>query len=92
MKSYSGAEINRFEMTKGFGLNCVRFSSTSQYLIGGSGDNTIRIFDLKTRSLVSSISQHSSEVFSVSVNKDDSLIASSSLNGEIYTHNLSDTS
>lgn len=47
MKADNGDEISRFEMTKGFGLNSICFSNTSQYLIGGSSDNTVRVFDLK---------------------------------------------
>lgn len=49
MKSDNGVEITRYEMTKGFGLNSLCFSNTSHYLIGGSSDNTVRVFDLKQK-------------------------------------------
>ena len=92
MKSDNGVEINRFEITKGFGLNSLWFSNTSQYLIGGSSDNTVRVFDLKSKKLTATFSDHSSEVLWVSVSKDENLkVCSSGSDGSIYVNSLDQT-
>jgi len=62
MKADNGHEISRYEITKGFSLNSLSFSNTSQYLVGGSSDNTVRVFDLKHKKLSHTFSDHSSEV------------------------------
>ena len=62
IKSENGSEINRFEMCKGFSLNSVSFSNNSQYLIGGSSDSTVKVFDLKTKKSKATFSDHTSEV------------------------------
>jgi WD40 repeat protein len=84
LKSESGAEVNRLEITKGFSLNKVRFSSTSQFIAAASGDNTVRLYDLKSKRMCGTINDHSSEVLSVSFSPSDSLIASSSVAGQIF--------
>ena len=89
IKSENGSEINRFEMCKGFSLNSVSFSNNSQYLIGGSSDSTVKVFDLKTKKSKATFSDHTSEVLWVFINKDEDLkICSSSSDGDIYINNL----
>jgi len=90
MKSDNGTEISRYEITKGFGLNSIWFSSSSHYLIGGSSDNTVRVFDLKHKKLAHTFSDHSSEVLWVSANNKEDLlrICSSSTDGAIYVNSL----
>jgi WD40 repeat protein len=58
--------------------------------LAGSGDNTVRIFDLKQKKMSATLNDHSSEVLSVSINNDDSYIASSGMNGQIYVNQMSD--
>lgn len=93
MKSDNGVEITRYEMTKGFGLNSLCFSNSSHYLIGGSSDSTVRVFDLKNKSMYKTFTDHSSEVLSVSCNnKEDNLrICSSATDGMIYINSLEDS-
>lgn len=62
IKAGTGDELNRFELTKGFGLNSISFSNNSHYIVGGSSDNTVRVFDLKKQTLTSTFTDHSSEV------------------------------
>lgn len=90
MKSDNGVEITRYEMTKGFGLNSLWFSNTSHYLIGGSSDHTVRVFDLKNKSMYKTFTDHSSEVLWVSCNnKEENLrICSSGTDGMIYINSL----
>jgi len=66
------------------------FSSTSINLIAGSSDCTVRIYDLKKKGLSHTISDHSSEVLSVSLSCDDTTLASSDIEGMIFTHKMKD--
>jgi protein NEDD1 len=93
LKSDNGAEITRYEITKGFGLNSLCFSNTSHYLMAGSSDNTVRVFDLKHKKMFKTFTDHSSEVMSVSCNiKEDNLrICSSASDGNIYINSLDDS-
>ncbi len=90
LKSDDGVEITRYEITKGFGLNSLCFSNTSHYLLGGSSDHTVRVFDLKNKSMYKTFTDHSAEVLSVSCNnKEENLkICSSATDGMIYINSL----
>lgn len=58
-------------------------------MIGGSSDNTVRVHDLKTKKPKATFSDHTAEVLSVSVSKDDDLkICSSATDGFIHINNL----
>ncbi|XP_043084530.1 protein NEDD1 [Puntigrus tetrazona] len=66
----------------------VSLNSTSQFLVSGGLDNTVNIWDLKTKRLHRSLKDHKEEVTCVSFNGGDSYIASGSTSGEIILHSI----
>jgi len=69
-------------------VNSAWFTSNSQYLASGGNDCLLKVWDLKKRTLLSSHKYHFGSITSVHWNLDDSLIASSSLTGDIVLHNV----
>ncbi|KAK3535328.1 hypothetical protein QTP70_008191 [Hemibagrus guttatus] len=66
----------------------VALNSTSQFLVSGGLDNTVNIWDLKTKRLHRSLKDHKEEVTCVSFNGGDSYIASGSTSGDIILHSI----
>ncbi|CAJ0936717.1 unnamed protein product [Ranitomeya imitator] len=67
---------------------CVNFSYISQYVVSGGLDNTVNIWDLKSKRLHRSLKDHKDEITSVTFNGNDSYIASGSMSGEIVLYNV----
>ncbi|XP_064011035.1 protein NEDD1 isoform X2 [Pogoniulus pusillus] len=67
---------------------CVSLNSSSSYVVSGGLDNTVNIWDLKSRKLYRSLKDHKNEVTCVTYNGNDSYIASGSLSGEIILHSV----
>ena len=59
-------------------VRSVAFSSDSSVLVSGSDDQTVRIWDVNTGALTTSLYGHTSRVWSVAVSPDDKVIASGS--------------
>ena len=69
-------------------INTLAFTSNSQYLASGGNDGIVKIWDLKKRALGNSIKSHFGVITSTAWNHDDSVIASSSLVGDVVLHNV----
>ncbi|KAI1239029.1 hypothetical protein IHE44_0012130 [Lamprotornis superbus] len=67
---------------------CVSLSSSSLYLISGGLDNTVNIWDLKSRKIYRSLKEHKDEVTCVAYNWNDGYVVSGSLSGEIILHSV----
>ncbi|KTG37402.1 hypothetical protein cypCar_00012165 [Cyprinus carpio] len=76
------------ELGEGKKQTRVSLNSTSQFLVSGGLDNTVNIWDLKTKRLHRSLKDHKEEVTCVSFNGGDSYIASGSTSGEIILHSI----
>ncbi|KAM5288500.1 protein NEDD1 [Ctenodactylus gundi] len=76
------------ELAEGQKQTCVDLNSTSMYLASGGLNNTVNIWDLKSKRLHRSLKDHKGEVTCVTYNWNDSYIASGSLSGEIILHSV----
>ncbi|KAL1775164.1 NEDD1 [Sigmodon hispidus] len=76
------------ELAEGQKQTCVDLNSTSMYLASGGLNNTVNIWDLKSKRVHRSLKDHKSEVTSVVYNWNDCYIASGSLSGEIILHSV----
>ncbi|NXS53338.1 NEDD1 protein, partial [Brachypteracias leptosomus] len=77
-----------FETAEGAKQTCVSLNSSSPYIVSGGLDNTVNIWDLKSRRLYRSLKDHKDEVTCVTYNWNDCYIASGSLSGEIILHSV----
>ncbi|XP_072002566.1 protein NEDD1 isoform X2 [Engystomops pustulosus] len=76
------------ELAEGKRQTCVNFNSSSQYVVSGGLDNSVNIWDLKSKRLHRSLKDHKDEITSVTFNGNDSYIASGSMSGEIILYNV----
>ncbi|XP_072257286.1 protein NEDD1 isoform X2 [Pyxicephalus adspersus] len=76
------------ELAEGKKQTCVNLNSSSQYVVSGGLDNTVNIWDLKSKRLHRSLKDHKDEVTCVTFNNNDSYVASGSMSGEIILHNV----
>ncbi|KAM8974543.1 protein NEDD1 isoform 1-T2 [Pelodytes ibericus] len=76
------------ELAEGKQQTCVNLNSNSQYVVSGGLDNTVNIWDLKSKRLHRSLKDHKDEVTCVTFNGNDCYVASGSLSGEIILHNV----
>ncbi|XP_006141428.1 protein NEDD1 isoform X2 [Tupaia chinensis] len=76
------------ELAEGQKQTCVNLNSTSMYLVSGGLNNTVNIWDLKSKRVHRSLKDHKGEVTCVTYNWNDSYIASGSLSGEIILHSV----
>lgn len=67
---------------------CVYLNSTSMYLASGGLNNTVNIWDLKSKWVHWSLKDHKGEAIGVAYNWNDCYIASGSLSGEIVLHSI----
>ncbi|NWW42219.1 NEDD1 protein, partial [Pedionomus torquatus] len=77
-----------FEIAEGAKQTSVSLNSSSSYIVSGGLDNTVNIWDLKSRKLYRSLKDHKDEVTCVTYNWNDCYIASGSLSGEIILHSV----
>ncbi|XP_045409140.1 protein NEDD1 [Lemur catta] len=76
------------ELAEGQKQTCVSLNSTSMYLVSGGLNNTVNIWDLKSKRVHRSLKDHKHEVTCVTYNWNDYYIASGSLSGEIILHSV----
>nr|XP_051701758.1 protein NEDD1 isoform X2 [Oryctolagus cuniculus] len=76
------------ELAEGQKQTCVSLNSTSMYLVSGGLNNTVNIWDLKSKRVHRSLKDHKDEVTCVTYNWNDCYIASGSLSGEIILHSV----
>ncbi|XP_023487508.2 protein NEDD1 isoform X5 [Equus caballus] len=76
------------ELGEGQKQTCVSLNSTSMYLVSGGLNNTVNIWDLKSKRVHRSLKDHKDEVTCVTYNWNDCYIASGSLSGEIILHSV----
>ncbi|CAG8491492.1 13010_t:CDS:10 [Funneliformis caledonium] len=68
-------------------ISSLRFSDKSQYVLFGGSDKIVNIWDRKGSSFLEPLEGHSSAVTCIDLNLDESIVASSALNGNIIIHN-----
>nr|XP_014343639.1 PREDICTED: protein NEDD1 [Latimeria chalumnae] len=88
VSSCKSKPVTILELADGKEQTCVNLNSNSQYLVTGGLDNTVNIWDLKSRRLYRSLKDHKDKVTSVSFNSNDCYIASGSESGEIILHSI----
>ncbi|XP_062856095.1 protein NEDD1 [Trichomycterus rosablanca] len=86
--SLKSSPVPVMELAEGKKQTRVALNSTSQFLVSGGLDNTVNIWDLKTKRLHRSLKDHKEEVTCVSFNSGDSYIASGSTSGDIILHSI----
>eukprot|EP01017_Pseudomicrothorax_dubius_P024493 TRINITY_DN2602_c0_g1_i2.p1 TRINITY_DN2602_c0_g1~~TRINITY_DN2602_c0_g1_i2.p1 ORF type:complete len:371 (+),score=30.17 TRINITY_DN2602_c0_g1_i2:159-1271(+) len=77
------------ELNRTIPTNAVAFTSNSQFLASGGNDGIVKLWDLKRRALSNSFKSHLAGITSVAWNGNDTILASSSLSGDIILHNVS---
>ncbi|KAK2534977.1 Nedd1 [Columba guinea] len=88
VSSCKSKPVPLFEIAEGAKQTCVSLNSSSSYIVSGGLDNTVNIWDLKSRKVYRSIKDHKDEVTCVTYNWNDCYIASGSLSGEIILHSI----
>ncbi|NXA91831.1 NEDD1 protein, partial [Melanocharis versteri] len=77
-----------FEIAEGAKQTCVSLNSSSSHVVSGGLDNTVNIWDLKSRKIYRSLKEHKDEVTCVAYNWNDGYVVSGSLSGEIILHSV----
>ncbi|NXW97786.1 NEDD1 protein, partial [Larus smithsonianus] len=88
VSSCKSKPVSLFEIAEGAKQTCVSLNSSSSYIVSGGLDNTVNIWDLKSRKVYRSLKDHKDEVTCVTYNWNDCYIASGSLSGEIILHSV----
>ncbi|NWW80037.1 NEDD1 protein, partial [Climacteris rufus] len=88
VSSCKSKPVPLFEIAEGAKQTCVSLNSSSSYIVSGGLDNTVNIWDLKSRRIYRSLKDHKDEVTCVSYNWNDGYIVSGSLSGEIIIHSV----
>ncbi|XP_059402348.1 protein NEDD1-like isoform X2 [Carassius carassius] len=88
VSSLKSSPVPVMELGEGKRQTRVSLNSTSQFLVSGGLDNTVNIWDLKTKRLHRSLKDHKEEVTCVSFNGGDSYTASGSTSGDIILHSI----
>ncbi|XP_056430456.1 protein NEDD1 [Hyla sarda] len=88
VSSCKSKPVPLLELAEGKKQTCVNLNSSSQYVVSGGLDNTVNIWDLKSKRLHRSLKDHKDEITSVTFNGNDNYIASGSMSGEIILYNV----
>ncbi|XP_077988470.1 protein NEDD1-like [Glandiceps talaboti] len=67
---------------------CLSFISNSRYLISGGKDKIVNVWDMKSKKLKKTFKEHTDAVTCVTVNYNDTHIASGSYSGDIILSNV----
>ncbi|NXD80212.1 NEDD1 protein, partial [Halcyon senegalensis] len=88
VSSCKSKPVPLFEIAEGAKQTCVSLNSSSSYIVSGGLDNTVNIWNLKSRKVYRSLKDHKDEVTCIAYNWNDCYIASGSLSGEIILHSV----
>ncbi|TRY56154.1 hypothetical protein DNTS_015271 [Danionella cerebrum] len=88
VSSLKSSPVSIIELGEGKKQTRVSLNSTSQFLASGGLDNTVHIWDIKSKRLHRSLKDHKEEVTCVSFNGGDSYIASGSTSGDLILHSI----
>ncbi|NWV32625.1 NEDD1 protein, partial [Grantiella picta] len=88
ISSCKSKPVSLFEIAEGAKQTCVSLNSSSSHIVSGGLDNTVNIWDLKSRKIYRSLKDHKDEVTCVAYNWNDGYIVSGSLSGEIILHSV----
>ncbi|XP_048157948.1 protein NEDD1 [Corvus hawaiiensis] len=88
VSSCKSKPVPLFEIAEGAKQTCVSLNSSSSHVVSGGLDNTVNIWDLKSRKIYRSLKDHKDEVTCVAYNWNDGYIVSGSLSGEIILHSV----
>ncbi|NXV09792.1 NEDD1 protein, partial [Cettia cetti] len=88
VSSCKSKPVPLFEIAEGAKQTCVSLNSSSSCLVSGGLDNTVNIWDLKSRKIYCSLKEHKDEVTCVAYNWNDGYVVSGSLSGEIILHSV----
>uniref|UniRef100_UPI00398F3E26 protein NEDD1 n=1 Tax=Pristiophorus japonicus TaxID=55135 RepID=UPI00398F3E26 len=76
------------DLAEGKKQTCVSLNSTSKCIVSGGLDNTVNIWDIKSKRSHRTLKDHREEVKSVCFNWNDYYIASGSRSGDIIVHSI----
>ncbi|CAG8701187.1 12941_t:CDS:2, partial [Cetraspora pellucida] len=68
-------------------INAVRFANKSRYVMYGGSDKIVNIWDRKESTFTESLKGHRSTITCIDLNVDETIVASSSISGQILVHN-----
>lgn len=88
VSSCKSKPVPLFEIAEGAKQTCVSLNSSSSHVVSGGLDNTVNIWDLKSRKIYRSLKDHKDEVTCIAYNWNDGYIVSGSLSGEIILHSV----
>uniref|UniRef100_A0A8D0LC60 Protein NEDD1 n=1 Tax=Sphenodon punctatus TaxID=8508 RepID=A0A8D0LC60_SPHPU len=88
VSSCKGKPVPLFDLAEGARQTCVSLNSSSTYIASGGLDNTVNIWDLKSKKLYRCLKDHKDEITCVTFNWNDCYIASGSMSGEIILHSV----
>ncbi|NXE34016.1 NEDD1 protein, partial [Ptilorrhoa leucosticta] len=88
VSSCKSKPVPLFEIAEGAKQTCVSLNSSSSCIVSGGLENTVNIWDLKSRKIYRSLKDHKDEVTCVAYNWNDGYIVSGSLSGEIILHSV----
>ncbi|KAF1424809.1 Protein NEDD1, partial [Spheniscus humboldti] len=83
VSSCKSKPVPLFEIAEGAKQTCVSLNSSSSYIVSGGLDNTVNIWDLKSRRVYRSLKDHKDEVTCITYNWNDCYIASGSLKNNL---------
>ncbi|XP_038666820.1 protein NEDD1 isoform X5 [Scyliorhinus canicula] len=76
------------DLAEGKKQTCLSLNSTSKCIVSGGLDNTVNIWDIKSKRSHRTLTDHREEVNSVCFNWNDYYIASGSRSGDIIVHSI----
>ncbi|XP_067914854.1 protein NEDD1 isoform X2 [Heterodontus francisci] len=76
------------DLAEGKKQTCLNLNSTSKCIVSGGLDNTVNIWDIKSKRSHRTLKDHRDEVNSVCFNWNDHYIASGSRSGDIIVHSV----
>ncbi|XP_072025413.1 protein NEDD1-like [Amphiura filiformis] len=82
------ATTNIINLAEGEKQTCLALNSTSRYMVTGGKNQMVSIWDIRNRKLKKTYKGHTSAVTCVTLNWNDTYMASGASNGDIILHNV----
>lgn len=76
--------ISTIECCHSDSINCLTFTPDSKYIISGSEDTTIKVWDIDQRKLLFTYYNHKSRIICLAVSPDNNTVASGSLENNFH--------